>query len=146
MKLQKVTMSKASDALVTAGAATVGFAGSNAGVKAVDSMVNNKWASKGIVAGLGLLGAIALPNKHLKAVSAGVLAKQVYDGTKELVIDHAADVEILADAFEVQGIPSSDTAPNAMAALRSAMVGRMGNPSGFQLGARATTENGFVAG
>jgi pyruvate dehydrogenase complex dehydrogenase (E1) component len=146
MKLQKVTMDKAGDALVTAGAATLGFGASNAGKKAVESLVKNKMASMGIVAGLGLLGTIALPNKHLKALSAGVIAKQVYDGAKMLVADHASDVEILADAFEVT--PAA-TVPSAMGALRSKSRRRMGNPNLFRMGNAVPTqinEETFVLG
>ncbi|MFV9549658.1 hypothetical protein [Algibacter sp. PT7-4] len=148
MKFNKLTVNKAGDALVTAGEAAVGFAGSNVGVKALDSLVNNKWASKGIVAAIGILGVVAVPNKHIQAVSAGVVAKQVYDGAKELVEDHASDVAVLQDAFELS--PSSSGTgiqpEKAMAALRASMAGRaMGNPAAFQLG-NPTESNIFQLG
>lgn len=146
MKFNKVTSTKAVDALVTGAEAAVGFAASNYGVKAVGSLVDNKWLQKGIVAGLGILGAIAVPNNHVKALSAGIVAKQAYDVIQELVQDHASGVELLTDAFEVN--PAPVQTPEAMNALRSALAGRgLGNPSGkFKMGSPLRTAGGFVAG
>jgi len=141
MKFNKLTTTKATGVLVTAGEAAVGFAGSNAAVNALDSMVNNKMASKVTVAVIGILGAIAIPNKHLQAVSAGMVAKQAYDGAKSLVEDHASDVAILKDAFEIESAPAETS--TAMAALRRAS---MGNPGSFKMGSPLRTPLKFVAG
>lgn len=147
MKINKLTLNKAGDALLLGGSAAVGIAGSNVGVQAVDSFVKNKMASRGIVAALGLVTAIAIPNKNVAALGAGMVSKQVFEVVKDLAEDSVTEAGILADALEIDVIqPASQ---EAMAALNRALAGRsLGNPNEFRLGnpQDMPINNGFQVG
>ncbi len=138
MKLQKVTSKKALDAGLVALEAGVGFAASNAAVGPLNSLVNNKMASKGILAVVGLTLAIAVPNNHVKAIGAGMAAKQTFDLVKDAVAPHVPSDGIIADALEIEAAPQA--APEGMGRLNRAMGNaepfRIGNPLGvnYQLG------------
>ncbi|MGE5944609.1 MAG: hypothetical protein ACM31G_09745 [Flavobacteriales bacterium] len=146
MKIQKLTVNKASDALIATAEAGVGFAASNAAAKAVNSFVKKPMLSKGLVAASGLAIAIMVPNKHVQAVAGGMAAKQVYDLVKDAVTPHVSSTGILADALEINALP----APSTEAALNRALAGRkrrsMGNPSIFKMGNPVAGAPTLIAG
>lgn len=148
MKFNKITTKKATDAGLAAVEAGIGMAASNAAVGPVNSLVNNKMASKGIVAALGGLMFLAVPNTHAKALGAGMAIKQLWDLGSEAVAPLVADSPVLAEAFEANTTknvsPELEKAMGRLAAARRG--GSMGNPGQFKMGSPLRTGNGFIAG